>query len=229
MGGRHIPSALVGRDGGALLALLLTSVLSAAIAIGRRPPARPTPSPSWPACSRCARRRRRGRRGGPRSALAQRFVDGIFVSAGIVSLVGLLQHVQLLPFAIPVISVPGSTFGNHNMAAEAVALSIPFGLAAVRLPDDPASPWASSSPSCCSSPSPAPGGLIGAVLGGATFLFVRRPVLPRAPRIVALPVGLAIVLAALLPGASRRATPVTSSATSPVRTSSTTPSIRRRG
>ncbi len=45
------------------------------------------------------------------------------------SLIGLLQHLQILPLQIPTISVPGSTFGNRNVAAEAVAMSIPFGLA----------------------------------------------------------------------------------------------------
>ena len=45
------------------------------------------------------------------------------------SLIGLLQHLRLLPLPIPTISVPGSTFGNRNVAAEAVAMAIPFGLA----------------------------------------------------------------------------------------------------
>jgi hypothetical protein len=41
-----------------------------------------------------------------------------------------LQHVELLPFSIPVISTPGSTFGNRNPAGEAIAMAVPFGLAA---------------------------------------------------------------------------------------------------
>jgi tetratricopeptide (TPR) repeat protein len=53
----------------------------------------------------------------------------IHVAGGLVSLIGFLQHLQLLPLQIPIISVPGSTFGNRNIAAEAVAMSIPFGLA----------------------------------------------------------------------------------------------------
>ena len=63
----------------------------------------------------------------------RRLFEGVHVAAGIVSLIGLLQHVQLLPFAMPSISVPGSTLGNRNMAGEAVAMAAPFGLAAVAL------------------------------------------------------------------------------------------------
>ncbi len=58
----------------------------------------------------------------------RRLLTSIHISAGLVSLIGLLQHLQILPLAIPTISVPGSTFGNRNIAAEAVAMSIPFGL-----------------------------------------------------------------------------------------------------
>src|SRR4029079_1731331 len=43
--------------------------------------------------------------------------------------IGLLQHLQFLPFTLPVISVPGATFGNRNMGGEAVAMAIPFMLA----------------------------------------------------------------------------------------------------
>ena len=52
-------------------------------------------------------------------------------SAAVVSAIGLLQHVELLSLRIPVISAPGSTFGNRNLGAEAVALSIPLGLGAL--------------------------------------------------------------------------------------------------
>ena len=58
----------------------------------------------------------------------RRLLTSIQVGAGLVSLIGILQHLQILPLALPVISVPGSTFGNRNIAAEAVAMSIPFGL-----------------------------------------------------------------------------------------------------
>ena len=42
----------------------------------------------------------------------------------------------VLPLSIPVISTPGSTFGNRNPAAEAMAMALPFGVgAAMRTPD----------------------------------------------------------------------------------------------
>ncbi len=59
-----------------------------------------------------------------------RLAEAITVSAGTVAALGLLQHVDALPLPIPVISTPGSTFGNRNLAAEVVALTIPLGLAA---------------------------------------------------------------------------------------------------
>jgi O-antigen ligase len=54
--------------------------------------------------------------------------QAIQVGAALVSLLGLAQHAQLLPLPIPSFSVPGSTFGNRNIAAEAVATALPFGL-----------------------------------------------------------------------------------------------------
>jgi O-antigen ligase len=55
-------------------------------------------------------------------------VQAIQVGAALVSLIGLAQHAQLLPLPIPSFSVPGSTFGNRNVAAEFVATALPFGL-----------------------------------------------------------------------------------------------------
>ena len=52
-------------------------------------------------------------------------------SAAVVSAIGLGQHLDLLHLSIPVISAPGSTFGNRNLAAEAVAMSLPLGLGAL--------------------------------------------------------------------------------------------------
>ena len=59
---------------------------------------------------------------------ARRLCEAIHASAGLVALIGLGQHLRLSPLPIPAISVPGSTFGNRNVAAEAVAMAIPFGL-----------------------------------------------------------------------------------------------------
>ncbi len=59
---------------------------------------------------------------------ARRICEAIHAGAGLVALIGLGQHLHLSPLPIPAISVPGSTFGNRNVAAEAVAMAIPFGL-----------------------------------------------------------------------------------------------------
>jgi O-antigen ligase len=61
-------------------------------------------------------------------------MQAIQVGAALVSVIGLGQHVQLLPLPIPSYSVPGSTFGNRNVAAEAVAMALPFGLAMLDMP-----------------------------------------------------------------------------------------------
>jgi O-antigen ligase len=58
---------------------------------------------------------------------ARRLCEAIQASAGLVALIGLCQHLRLSPLPIPSISVPGSTFGNRNVAADAVAMAIPFG------------------------------------------------------------------------------------------------------
>ncbi len=60
----------------------------------------------------------------------QRVLETIAVTSGIVAVIGLMQHAWILPFEIPVISVPGSTFGNRNAAAEVMALALPLSLAA---------------------------------------------------------------------------------------------------
>ena len=65
------------------------------------------------------------------AAIPARLLQSVTVSAALVSLIGLLQHLDLFALPVPVISTPGSTFGNRNLGAEAVALSIPFGLGAL--------------------------------------------------------------------------------------------------
>jgi O-Antigen ligase len=60
----------------------------------------------------------------------QALLSAITAAAVAVASIGLLQHVELLPFYIPVISMPGSTFGNRNLAAEAIAMALPLGVAA---------------------------------------------------------------------------------------------------
>ncbi len=62
----------------------------------------------------------------------RQLAEAITLAAAIVAGVGLLQHVGMLPSAlsIPVFSTPGSTFGNRNIAADVMAMALPFGVAA---------------------------------------------------------------------------------------------------
>jgi O-antigen ligase len=62
----------------------------------------------------------------------QLVLESVAIAAGTVSALGLLQHVGCLPLGIPVISLPGSTFGNRNIAGEFVAMALPLGLGAAR-------------------------------------------------------------------------------------------------
>lgn len=55
----------------------------------------------------------------------------VTAAASIVATVGLLQHAELLPFPIPVISLPGSTFGNRNAAADVMAMALPLAVGAI--------------------------------------------------------------------------------------------------
>jgi O-antigen ligase/cytochrome c-type biogenesis protein CcmH/NrfG len=68
----------------------------------------------------------------------QRLLEAITGAAAVVSVIGILQHLELAPLPIPVISAPGATFGNRNLAAEAVAMSLPLGCAAVAAARGPA-------------------------------------------------------------------------------------------
>jgi O-antigen ligase len=60
----------------------------------------------------------------------QRVLETITITAAAVAAIGLLQHIDRLPLFIPVLSRPGSTFGNRNQAAELMAMALPFGLSA---------------------------------------------------------------------------------------------------
>ena len=133
-----------------------------------------------------------------------RLVDGIHVAAGVVSVLGLLQHLHLLPFAIPTISVPGSTLGNRNMAGERVALSIPFGLAALIGHAMPRPRWGTVALLVLEliylAVTRARGAWIGGAAGVAVFFALARPALPSRARPVLLLVAAAVIAAALLPG-----------------------------
>ena len=113
--------------------LLITTIASAVAAVVRGAPGAPY------ATSELARMTAVGgvALGAARAAEApdwrRMLLRSIHAAAGVVVALGLLQHLQWLPLHLPVISVPGSTFGNRNMAAEAVAVAVPFGLALVAL------------------------------------------------------------------------------------------------
>jgi putative inorganic carbon (HCO3(-)) transporter len=59
-----------------------------------------------------------------------RVLEAVTVAGAAVAGIGLLQHTEVLQLSIPVISTPGSTFGNRNQAAEAIAMALPFGVRA---------------------------------------------------------------------------------------------------
>ena len=190
----------------AVAALVVTMLLAAAVAAFRRPPGAPYA---------IAEIVRLAAMLGVAAGAAQvardpvwrrRLFEAIHVSAGVVSLIGLLQHLEVLPFALPVISTPGSTFGNRNMAGEAIALAIPFGFATVGLRG--ARQAAFRRRRCPPdlrellylAVTRARGAWIGGAAGIVVFLAVRRPALPRAAHLLALPVAAAVLAAALLPG-----------------------------
>jgi O-antigen ligase len=56
----------------------------------------------------------------------QSVLEAAAAGAAVVSALGVWQHLELTRLPIPVISTPGSTFGNRNLAAEAIALALPF-------------------------------------------------------------------------------------------------------
>jgi len=188
----------------ALAAVVLTTGLAAAVAAARRPPGAPYALAEivrWLAIAGVAAAAAQATRD---PVWRRRLFDTIHVAAGIVSLLGLVQHLQLLPLPLPVISVPGSTFGNRNMAGEAVALALPFGFAAVAQlrHNRVRTAWVVASllaQLLFLAVTRARGAWIGGALGIAVFFVVRRPVLTRRT-LWLVPVGAVVVAAALLPG-----------------------------
>jgi O-antigen ligase len=138
-----------------------------------------------------------------------RLAVAVHLAAGAVSLVGLLQHL-LIPLPIPIISVPGATFGNRNIAAEAVAASLPFGLAALglarRRPDGRRGRWLPLVAALVAleiaylAVTRARGAWLGAALGLAAFVALLRPRLPRRAAQGAAAAGAAALIVAALPG-----------------------------
>ena len=141
---------------------------------------------------------------------ARRLCEAIHASAGLVALIGLCQHLRLSPLPIPSISVPGSTFGNRNVAAEAVAMAIPFGFGLFGFGET-------------TGPAPSPsrrrmialfllleigylavararGAWVGGALGIGVFFALRRPALSRAAVGAVAAVAVLAVAGAAVPG-----------------------------
>lgn len=137
-----------------------------------------------------------------------RLGEAISAAAALVSLLGLLQHLRIVALPIPTISVPGSTFGNRNVAAEAVAMAVPFGLGL--LPFGARDADARPRPTVVAvalglelgylAVARARGAWLGGALGIAAFLALRRPRLSRTALAASLALGALALLAAIVPG-----------------------------
>jgi O-antigen ligase len=201
----------------AVAALLLTTLLSALVAARRGPPGAPYAAAELVrlvAVIGVALGAAAAAAAEPAAGGRRRLCEAIHAGAALVSLLGLLQHFRILPFPIPTISVPGSTFGNRNVASEAVAAAIPFGLALFRFDDRPRRAGSTAGPVDPVAPlalalalelgylavARTRGAWLGGGLGIAVFFALRRPRLPRAVAAGAIAIGTAVVLAAMVPG-----------------------------
>lgn len=134
----------------------------------------------------------------------QHLLEAITIASAAVAAIGLLQHLELLPLRIPVISTPGSTFGNRNFAAEAMAMALPLGLAAVggaRRLDLRAAMWGSLALEIVFlAVTRARGAWVGAACGLGAALWLSRIRVSRASLAIALSVVVLAGVAAALPG-----------------------------
>ncbi len=137
-------------------------------------------------------------------AARQRVLEAIAIAAAVVAATGLLQHVEWMPLGIPVISKPGSTFGNRNLAAEAIAMALPLGVgAAVRCRPRGLRRvlWTSLALQIVYlAVTRTRGAWLGAACGLGVFLWLARIRLSWSSVAVAIGVGLVAGMAATLPG-----------------------------
>jgi O-antigen ligase len=141
---------------------------------------------------------------------ARRLCEAIHASAGLVALIGLGQHLRLSPLPIPAISVPGSTFGNRNVAAEAVAMAIPFGFGLLGFGETQGLAPSRTRRRMIAlflvlevgylAVARARGAWIGGALGIAIFFALRRPRLSRATVAVVAATAMLAVAGAAIPG-----------------------------
>jgi O-antigen ligase len=196
---------------GACAALGLAVVLSAALAVRRGPPGAPYAAieiirlgATFGVAVGAAFAARAGARH------ARRLCEAIHASAGLVALIGLAQHLHLSPLPIPAISVPGSTFGNRNVAAEAVAMAIPFGLGLLGFAETTGPAPSRSRHRLLAlflvleigylAVARARGAWLGGALGMGIFFALRRPRLSRATAGVLAAAAMLAVVGAAIPG-----------------------------
>lgn len=146
-----------------------------------------------------------------RDAAARRtLLEAAVLGAVIVSVLGLWQHLEITSLPIPVISSPGSTFGNRNFGGETIALALPLGLAALagahRREGLGRNTWLIAGALLLEllylAATRTRGAWLGAATGVASFLAVWRPRLSRRALGVASAALLLAAVAAIIPGPS---------------------------
>jgi O-antigen ligase len=134
----------------------------------------------------------------------QRVLETVTVTAAVVAAVGLLQHLDLAPLSIPVISTPGSTFGNRNLAAEVMAMALPLGMGAVAGARTQGSRWVLLASLALEvvflGVTRARGAWLGAACGLVLAMWLERKRLNRTVLAVAVPASVVAAIAAAVPG-----------------------------
>jgi O-antigen ligase len=132
-------------------------------------------------------------------------LETVTATGTIVAAIGLWQHLDIVPLPIPEWSPPGSTFGNRNMGAEAIALSLPLGIAALastrrERAGTIAFVLALSAQAVYLAATRTRGAWLGCAAGVAVTLALLRPRLSPRAALMVLALGAVVVIVALLPG-----------------------------